>query len=64
RYGLAAYQKKPEYSGGSLTATGTVMENVETPYLLEEGSSILDNGHKIAPGKKPLTTAPMLEARP
>ncbi|MFH1885341.1 MAG: right-handed parallel beta-helix repeat-containing protein [Pseudomonadota bacterium] len=64
RYGLAAYQKKPEYSGGSLTATGTVMENVETPYLLEEGSSILDNGHKIEPGKKPLTTAPMLEAQP
>ena len=47
--GLAAYQKKPEFSGAKLTAEDTATERVAKPYHLEKGSTIVDDGRSVAP---------------
>jgi hypothetical protein len=46
-YGLVAFQKKPEFSGGLIMATHLEMENIKTLYLVEEKSAIVINQKKI-----------------
>ena len=46
-YGLVAFQKKPEFSGGLIEATHLEMKNLKTPYLVEEKSTIVINHKKI-----------------
>ena len=46
-YGLVAFQKKPEFGCGLITATHLEMKNLETPYFVEEKSTIIINQQKI-----------------
>ncbi|HIA67202.1 TPA: hypothetical protein EYN98_14310 [Candidatus Poribacteria bacterium] len=46
-YGLVAFQKKPEFSGGLIMATHLEMKNIKTLYLVEEKSAIVINQKKI-----------------
>ena len=45
--GLAVYQKKSEYAGGSISGAGISMERVTLPYLRESGSDISIAGQEI-----------------
>ena len=47
RYGLVAFQKKPEFGPASIKAAGLEMMKVGTEYLVEEGSSCIVNGEMI-----------------
>ena len=44
---LTAFQKKPEFGCGLITATHLEMKNLETPYFVEEKSTITINQQKI-----------------
>ncbi len=46
--GLASYQKKPEYSGATLSAMDVILENTETPYFVQRGSAVFHDGIAIA----------------
>jgi CotH kinase protein len=52
RYGLAAYQKKAEFGPSTIRATGLALERVETPYLVEAGSSVEVDGEALAAGAR------------
>ena len=44
--GFAAFQKKPEYGPGSIIITDLTINNIEIPFLIEEGSKMIyDNKH-------------------
>ncbi len=44
--GFAVYRKKPEFGPGSIRAVGLKLTNVQRPYLVEQGSSLLQDGVK------------------
>ena len=44
KYGLVAFQKKPEYGPGNIRARGFRADKVETPYLVEVFSTLTLNG--------------------
>lgn len=46
KVGFAAYEKKPEFGPGRLTASGYVPGKTETAYLTEKNSEIILNGIK------------------
>lgn len=48
RYGVAAYQKKPEFGPGLLEASHVSLGSVETAHLVEEGSRVMLDGQMIA----------------
>ena len=44
--GFTAFQKKPEYGPGSIIITDLTINNMEIPFLIEEGSSMIyENKH-------------------
>ena len=43
---LTAYQKKSEYTGGMITISKSVLEDNQTQYLIETGSSIISDNIK------------------
>jgi hypothetical protein len=45
--GLAAYQKKPEFGGGSINATAIDLSGSDLPYIIEIGSSIEIDGDTL-----------------
>lgn len=47
KIGLAVYQKKPEFGPASIRATGLIMEEVNQPHLVEEGSQLNISGKNI-----------------
>jgi hypothetical protein len=51
RIGLAAYQKKAEFGGGSLAVEGLALSGVESRYLAEESSSVVVDGERLAPNQ-------------
>lgn len=46
RYGVAAYQKKPEFGPSRVRAAGLVIEETETPFLIERRSSVTADGEE------------------
>ena len=46
KLGFTAFQKKPEFGASSIEANNVTMTQVETPYLIENRSSLLLNGEK------------------
>lgn len=51
RVGFTAYQKKPEFGSGTITAQGVKMANVTVPYLVENGSKVLVDDNEIPPSR-------------
>ena len=49
RVGLLAFQKKPEFGPGSISADDLVLENVEVKFLVEVDSKVRVNGESIVP---------------
>lgn len=49
---LTAYQKKPEFGAASVKATGLKLKDVETKFLIEEGSSVQLDGRDVPPNHK------------
>jgi len=47
KIGLAAYRKKPEFGEATIAASHLQMNNVETPYLIEEGSRLTVDGSNV-----------------
>jgi hypothetical protein len=45
--GLATYQKKSEFGPGTMEVVGLEMQNVDTPYLVEEHSRLVVDGTEI-----------------
>jgi hypothetical protein len=45
--GFAAFQKKSEFGPGKITVTNMTINNTETPYLIEKGSTMTVNGKNI-----------------
>ena len=45
--GFAAYQKKPEFGHGIISAKGVMSMDVSTMYQIEQGSILVLNGNKI-----------------
>jgi len=46
--GITAFQKKPEFGAASVRASGIEMSSVNTPYLIEELSTVIIDGELIA----------------
>ena len=46
-FGFAVYQKKSEFGPSAMTVSSVDMVNVTTPYLVEEGSTLLVDNQKI-----------------
>ncbi|MCB0853596.1 MAG: right-handed parallel beta-helix repeat-containing protein, partial [Bacteroidetes bacterium] len=44
---LAAYEKKPEYGGGKLKLSEIKFQNIQTKYLIDEGSECILDGKPI-----------------
>jgi len=51
RIGLAAYQKKAEFGGGSLSVQDLELSGVESRYLAEETSSLFLDGERLPPNQ-------------
>jgi len=47
KIGFAAFQKKPEFGRGSISATDVKMENLVRPYLVEKRSELDVNGKEV-----------------
>jgi hypothetical protein len=47
KIGFAAYQKKPEFGHGIISAKGVMSMDVSTMYQIEQGSILVLNGNKI-----------------
>tara|TARA_Y100000310_G_scaffold185974_1_gene186018 strand:- start:993 stop:3587 length:2595 start_codon:yes stop_codon:yes gene_type:complete len=47
KYGLIVFQKKPEFGASYILATNINVNNVERPYLVEEGSQLILDGENI-----------------
>lgn len=48
QYGFTVYQKKPEFSGATLTASGITLEQIGVPYIIESGSTFTLEGTPIS----------------
>jgi hypothetical protein len=48
-FGLAVFQKKPEYGGGKLEVNQLQLERVTNPYLIEQGSTIVVEDRLLEP---------------
>jgi len=51
-FGFAIYQKKSEFGPSTMTASSINMVNVDTLYLIEEGSTLLVDNQKIDANEK------------
>ena len=47
KYGFTAFQKKYEYGPGFIEISNYELNNVQTPFFIEEGSRCIANGSKI-----------------
>ncbi|MFT7297215.1 MAG: hypothetical protein ACI81S_001736 [Sphingobacteriales bacterium] len=52
RLGYTIYQKKPEFSGGTVISEEVSLENVDHEFMVEEGSSMSFNKKEIKPEYK------------
>lgn len=52
RVGFTVFQKKPEFGPGNIIAKGFQLNNIEYPYLVEEGSSLMLNDSIILFNRK------------
>ena len=51
KYGLTVFWKKPEFGAASIEASGMILNNVTTKYLIEEGSTCIVDGIEIMADK-------------
>jgi len=49
RLGFTVYQKKPEFGPGTIRAQKLEIANVERPYAVEAGSTLVVNNRTIVP---------------
>ena len=47
KYGFTAFQKKYEYGPGFIEIDNYELNNVQTPFFIEEGSRCIANGSKV-----------------
>jgi len=52
KLGFASFQKKPEFGGAVISASGLKMEGVRTPYLVELKSSLDLEGKSVEPNSE------------
>ena len=51
KLGFTAFQKKPEFGGGTINVRNVELRGVETPFLIERGSGITLDGRRM-PGDR------------
>ena len=56
RIGLAVYKKKPEFGPATLVAEQLEVVRIDSPWLVEQGSSLTVNKRSISPSKKKIST--------